>query len=82
LKDRGYLKKGYVADIVVFDPKTYRDRGTFDQPNQYADGVRHLFVNGTHVIGDGRYLGVLAGKPLMRQEHSRPATMKRGAPPQ
>jgi len=81
LKERGYLRKGYVADVVVFDPKSFRDRATFDEPQQYADGVRHLFVNGTPVIRDGQYLKVLAGKPLVRQEHQRPTTMKRGAPP-
>jgi N-acyl-D-amino-acid deacylase len=81
LKDRGYLKKGFVADVVVFDAKTFRDRATFDQPHLYATGVQHLFVNGTQVIRDGRYLGVLAGKPLLRQEHERPRSMKRGVPP-
>ena len=64
LKDRGYLKPGYYADVVVFDPKTYRDKATFDKPHQYAEGVRYLFVNGKAVIADGKYLDVLAGKPL------------------
>lgn len=82
LNERGYLKKGYSADIVVFDPKTFRDRATYDQPHQYATGVVHLFVNGKHVIRDSRYTGTLAGKPLMRQEHSRPESMKRGLPPE
>lgn len=81
LHERGYLRKGYAADVVVFDPKTFRDRGTFDEPQLYADGMQHVFVNGTQVIRDGRFQGVLAGKPLLRQEHQRPATMKRGVPP-
>ena len=57
LKDRGYLKAGYFADVVVFDPDTYRDQATYDQPHQYATGVRYLFVNGKLTIAEGRYTG-------------------------
>jgi N-acyl-D-aspartate/D-glutamate deacylase len=64
LKDRGYLKPGYFADVVVFDPKTYRDKATFDEPHQYATGVRYLFVNGKMAIDGGEYNGTLAGKVL------------------
>jgi N-acyl-D-aspartate/D-glutamate deacylase len=82
LKERGYLMKGYVADIVVFNPKTFRDTATFDKPHQYAPGVVHLFVNGKHVIRDGKYTGTLAGMALKRQENSRPESMKRGTMPE
>ncbi len=64
LPDRGYLKVGHVADVVVLDPKTFRDRATFDHPHQYATGVQFLFVNGTLAIDQGRFTGVLAGKVL------------------
>jgi N-acyl-D-amino-acid deacylase len=64
LKDRGYLKPGYFADVVVFDPKTYRDKATYDEPHQYATGVRYVFVNGRMVIDEGEYKGVLAGKVI------------------
>jgi N-acyl-D-aspartate/D-glutamate deacylase len=64
LPERGYLKTGYVADVVVFDPRTYRDQATFDQPHQYATGVRYVFVNGRPVIEEGRYTGALAGRVL------------------
>jgi N-acyl-D-aspartate/D-glutamate deacylase len=64
LPERGYLKPGYFADIVVFDPKTFRDTATFDKPHQYATGVRYLFVNGALAINDGKYTGELAGRPL------------------
>jgi N-acyl-D-aspartate/D-glutamate deacylase len=64
LTDRGYLKKGYCADVVVFDPKTYRDTATYDKPHQYATGVRYLFVNGKLVVEDGKFKEVLAGKVL------------------
>ena len=64
LPGRGYLKPGYFADIVVFDPKTFRDQATFDQPHQYATGVVYLFVNGRPAIENGRFTGTLAGKVL------------------
>jgi N-acyl-D-aspartate/D-glutamate deacylase len=65
--DRGNLKPGQFADVVVFDPKTYRDAATFEQPHQYASGVRYLFVNGKVVIDGGEFKEVLAGKALRRQ---------------
>jgi N-acyl-D-amino-acid deacylase len=64
LKDRGYLKVGQFADVVVIDPKTYRDTATFDKPHQYATGVKYLFVNGKIVIDGGDFREVLAGKAL------------------
>ncbi len=67
LPQRGYLKPGYVADVVIFDPKTYRDRATFDKPHQYAAGVRHLFLGGVAVIEDEKYSGALAGRVLRHQ---------------
>jgi N-acyl-D-amino-acid deacylase len=67
LPQRGYLKEGYFADMVVFDPKTFRDTATFDKPHQYATGVRYLFVNGQLAIDDGKFMEVLAGKVLRHQ---------------
>jgi N-acyl-D-aspartate/D-glutamate deacylase len=68
LTDRGYLKVGYFADVVVFDPETFRDKATFDKPHQYAAGVRWLFVNGQLAVADGKPTGVLAGKVLRHKE--------------
>jgi N-acyl-D-aspartate/D-glutamate deacylase len=68
LPERGYLKKDFFADVVVFDPKTFRDAATFDRPHQYAPGVRYLFVNGKLAIDDGKFTGVLAGKVLRHQK--------------
>jgi N-acyl-D-aspartate/D-glutamate deacylase len=67
LPQRGYLKAGYFADVVVFDPQAYRDAATFDKPHQYAPGVRYLFVNGTLAIDGGKYTGKLAGRVLRHQ---------------
>jgi N-acyl-D-amino-acid deacylase len=64
LPERGYLKTGYYADVVVFDPQTYRDTATFDKPHQYATGVKYLLVNGKLAIDDGKYMEVRAGKVL------------------
>jgi N-acyl-D-aspartate/D-glutamate deacylase len=64
LPQRGYLKAGYFADVVLLDPKTYRDHATYDKPHQYATGVRYLFVNGKLAVNEGKYAGTLAGKVL------------------
>ena len=64
LPERGYLKPGYFADVVVFDPDSFRDTATFDKPHQYATGVQYLFVNGKLAIDEGRFTGTLAGKVL------------------
>lgn len=64
LTDRGYLKPGCFADVVALDPKTYRDKATFDKPHQYATGVIWLWVNGKMAIENGKNTAVLAGKVL------------------
>jgi N-acyl-D-aspartate/D-glutamate deacylase len=67
LPDRGYLKPGYGADIVVFDPSQFRDVATFDDPHQYARGVRFVWVNGKLAIDSGKYTDTLAGRPLRHE---------------
>jgi N-acyl-D-amino-acid deacylase len=64
LDRRGFLKPGMFADVVVFDPATIADRATFEDPHQYAVGVRHVFVNGTQVIKDGEHTGATPGRAL------------------
>src|SRR5271166_2637528 len=62
IADRGILKKGLWADIVVFDPETITDRATFDQPNQLSEGMQFVLVNGVPVIEDGNMTQALPGK--------------------
>lgn len=62
LRRRGLLKKGYFADIVVFDPQSIQDHATFAQPHQYATGVKHVLVNGVPVLRDGEHTGALPGR--------------------
>jgi N-acyl-D-amino-acid deacylase len=64
LDRRGFLKEGMFADVVVFDPVTIADRATFENPHQYAVGVRHVFVNGTQVIRNGEHTGAKPGRAL------------------
>lgn len=68
LPERGYLKQGYFADVVVFDPKTFRDTATYDKPHQFTPGVKWLYVNGTTVIADGTATQALPGRPLRHQD--------------
>jgi predicted amidohydrolase YtcJ len=64
LPDRGTIRPGAHADLVVFDPETFRDAATFDDPTQYAPGVAHLFVNGVPAIAAEKPSGKLAGRVL------------------
>ena len=68
LKDRGYLKAGSFADVVVFDPKTFRDAATFEKPHQYSAGVKWVFINGRAAITDGEYKDVFGGRVLRHPE--------------
>jgi N-acyl-D-amino-acid deacylase len=70
LKDRGAIKVGNFADIVVFDPKTIIDRATFADPHQYPVGIRHVFVNGIAAIDGGKFQNCRAGQVLRRSSHS------------
>ena len=65
LDRRGLLKPGYFADVVVFDPARIQDHATFEQPHQYATGVRDVFVNGVQVLRDGEHTGAKPG-PVVR----------------
>jgi N-acyl-D-amino-acid deacylase len=62
IKQRGWLRPGYYADVVVFDPATIRDNATFAKPQQLASGVEDVFVNGVQVMSDGKHTGAKPGR--------------------
>jgi predicted amidohydrolase YtcJ len=68
LPDRGVIREGAVADLVVFDPETFRDAATFDDPTVIAPGVVHLLIAGTPAIAGGRFMDTLPGRALRLQE--------------
>jgi N-acyl-D-amino-acid deacylase len=68
LKDRGVLRAGAWADVVVFDAETVRDNATFKEPHQYATGFAHVFVNGVEVVRQDEHTGARPGKALRHVE--------------
>ena len=68
LRGRGHIEKGFWADLVVFDPASVAERGTLEDPNQLAVGVRHVVVNGQVTMKDGRFTGQRAGRVLRRDD--------------
>jgi N-acyl-D-amino-acid deacylase len=69
VKDRGRLQPGLLADVVIFDPKTIADRATYEQPHQYAVGMRHVYVNGAQVLRDGEHTGAKPGRVVRGPGH-------------
>ena len=64
LDKRGRIEEGYFADIVVFDPATVQDHATFEEPHQYATGVRDVVVNGQLALRDGEHTRAFPGRAL------------------
>jgi N-acyl-D-amino-acid deacylase len=64
LKDRGVLREGAYADITIFDPRSVRDRSTFEQPNQYPEGIPFVIINGQLSVDNGQRTKALAGQVL------------------
>ena len=71
LTDRGMLREGFAADVVVFDPATVTDRATFEEPYRYADGIRVVIVNGTIALRDGQRSERRGGRALRPGEQGR-----------
>ncbi len=67
LKDRGILKKGNWADVVIFDAKTITDKADFDNPYQYSEGIEYVIINGKFVVKESKHTGELVGKVLKRK---------------
>jgi dihydroorotase/N-acyl-D-amino-acid deacylase len=64
IRERGQLREGYYADVIVFDPATIADHATYQRPNRLSTGVEQVFVNGQAVVVDGAHTGVLAGRAV------------------
>ena len=64
LADRGELRPGRVADVVVFDPGRVADRATFEDPHRYPEGIEHVIANGVHTIADGEQTGHMGGRAV------------------
>ena len=62
--DRGLIREGFAADLVIFDAEKVIDRATFEQPHQYPDGIRSVLVNGKTVVSEGKHTGARSGKIL------------------
>jgi N-acyl-D-amino-acid deacylase len=64
LKNRGLIREGNFADIVIFDRAKIRDRATFEHPHRYSEGVMHVFVNGVQVLKNGNHTGAMPGRVI------------------
>jgi N-acyl-D-amino-acid deacylase len=62
IRDRGTLRAGMIADVVVFDPETVTDNATFEQPHQLSTGIEHVWVNGVPVVANGTHTGATPGR--------------------
>jgi dihydroorotase/N-acyl-D-amino-acid deacylase len=69
LKDRGVLRNGAYADITIFDPQTVQDRSTFENPNQYPEGIPYVIINGQLSVDNGERTKALAGRVLRGPGH-------------
>ena len=68
LNDRGILKAGYAADVIIFDENTVKDLSTFENPHAYSTGFKYVIVNGQLTVENEIHLGTRAGKPLKHLE--------------
>jgi N-acyl-D-amino-acid deacylase len=66
IKDRGVIREGAWADLVVFDPAKIQDNATFEDPHHYATGFAHVFVNGVEVVQHDEHTGAMPGKCVRR----------------
>lgn len=64
LKNRGFISAGNFADLVIFDPKTVKDKSTYEAPHQYPEGILYVIVNGTITVDNGTFTENRAGKVI------------------
>ncbi len=67
IPERGLIREGYFADVIVFDPRVVTDRATYEQPELLSEGMRFVLVNGRFAVADGKFTGTLAGRALRKQ---------------
>ena len=67
VRDRGFIKEGFWADITIFKPETVADKATYENPAQYPEGIEYVLINGTVVLENGRYTGELCGRVLRKE---------------
>ena len=67
-KERGLIREGAAADILVFDPAKIEDKATFQQPHQFSEGFDYVLVNGTMVVDNGKLVVVRPGRILRRNQ--------------
>jgi len=79
IRDRGLLREGFYADVVIFDPETIADRATYENPHQLSAGIRHVFVNGQAVVHGGRHTGAKPGR-IVRGPGYRPRNQPQSKP--
>ncbi|MFN2399387.1 MAG: amidohydrolase family protein [Gemmatimonadaceae bacterium] len=72
IQDRGVLREGMYADVVVFDPDSVRDNATYEKPHQISTGIRHVFVNGSEVVRDGKHTGAKPGRIVRGPGYRKP----------
>jgi N-acyl-D-amino-acid deacylase len=73
LHDRGLLRQGYIADVIVFDPATITDKATYEHPEVLATGMKYVFINGTLAVNGGNYTGALPGRALHHRSPHEPS---------
>ena len=69
IPERGLIREGYFADVIVFDEKTVADRATYEQPELLAVGMKFVIVNGQIAVENGVFTGTLAGQALRKHSH-------------
>ena len=72
IKDRGRIRPGMLADVVIFDPATVADNATYEKPHQYPTGIEHVIVNGVPVLDPKGLTGARPGRPVYGPAKNQP----------